>query len=284
MHMMENKEQFKMRIQKARPLVHCITNHISILDCANLVLALHGQPIMAEHPDEMTDVTAQADVLVCNLGNISDRRMEAILKAGAVANERGICSLLDLVGVGTSNLRREFAKKCVEQFHPAVIKGNMSEIKAFCGLKSHAKGVDAGIEDQIREGGIKEAKSIAMQAALTNQCTVVVSGKYDIVTDGRRSYVIYNGCAEMSRITGTGCMLNVVMATFAGACVSTRKQKGSELIPVLAYAAAMFGICGEEALKGYPVGTGRMRLFDSVDRITDDTIQERMRVAYEENI
>ena len=37
-------------VREKRPLIHCITNPISINQCANVILAAGARPIMAEHP------------------------------------------------------------------------------------------------------------------------------------------------------------------------------------------------------------------------------------------
>ena len=124
----------RRQIQTEQPLVHCITNHISIRDCANGLLALGARPIMAEHPAEAAEIVATAQALMVNLGNISDSRMAAITNAARAARDSGIPCVLDAVGVGCSTLRLEFAKTFLVQTPPAVLKGNASELRALCGL------------------------------------------------------------------------------------------------------------------------------------------------------
>ena len=67
--------------KEAAPLIHCITNPISIHDCANIILAAGARPIMAEHPAEVAEITAVASALMLNLGNITDARIESIQRA-----------------------------------------------------------------------------------------------------------------------------------------------------------------------------------------------------------
>ena len=136
--------QLLQRIKADSPLIHCITNHISIHDCANALLALGASPIMAEHPGEVAEITATSQALMVNLGNISDSRMEAIAAAGETARTHHIPCMIDLVGVGCSKLRRSFAHGFLLRAHPAVIKGNESEIRAICGVEHHARGIDNG--------------------------------------------------------------------------------------------------------------------------------------------
>ena len=88
------------------PLIHAITNPISINQCANAVLALGARPIMAEHPREVEEITATAAALLLNLGNLTDVRMEAMWRSAGTARELGIPVVLDAVGVACSRLRR----------------------------------------------------------------------------------------------------------------------------------------------------------------------------------
>ena len=60
------------------PLIHCITNPISIHGCVNMILAVGARPMMAEHPLEVEDITRTAGALMLNLGNITDARMESM--------------------------------------------------------------------------------------------------------------------------------------------------------------------------------------------------------------
>lgn len=153
--------QLLQRIKADSPLIHCITNHISIHDCANALLALGASPIMAEHPGEVAEITATSQALMVNLGNISDSRMEAIAAAGETARTHHIPCMIDLVGVGCSQLRRSFAHGFLLRAHPAVIKGNESEIRAICGVEHHARGIDNG-----EHGPLAQALTVAKQAAV----------------------------------------------------------------------------------------------------------------------
>jgi len=273
------EKNWKAEIENVQPLIHCITNQITMLECANMILALNGRPIMAEHPGEVAEITKDAGALVLNLGNISDVRMQAMKIAGQTAQQHGIPILVDLVGVGCSKLRRIFAEECIEAFRPQVLKGNMSEIKAVSNQKSHAVGVDVGKADELTGSTLNNAGGIAGTLAREKKCIVVATGETDIITDGRRIYYVHNGCEMMSRITGSGCMLSAIMGTFAGS-----HYGHEELIELLVYAAAMFGICGEDAFAQAAVGSGRTRLFDIVDEINDEEIRARMEVERNESI
>ena len=113
--MVNNIVNLKNQIQKKAPLIHCLTNHITINDCANIILAIGGKPIMAEHREEVSEITNSSSSLVINLGNITDERMESILISGKAAKQNNIPIILDPVGVGCSSFRLSFAKKNITQ-------------------------------------------------------------------------------------------------------------------------------------------------------------------------
>ena len=210
-------------LKQTNNLIHCITNPISINDCANLILALGAKPIMACHPDEVDDITCHSAALALNLGNFDDVRAKSMMISAKCAKENGIPFILDLVGVACSTLRLNYAKELVSLYCPTVIKGNISECKAFYGLTSHASGVDA---DQADQEDVYVSAKWLKDLAKHWGCIVVCSGKVDIITDGNQTALIRNGCEMLQWVTGTGCMLNVAIATFLAvmdpwkACIS----------------------------------------------------------------
>ena len=123
-------------IRQEAPLIHCITNPISINDCANILLAIGARPIMAEHPKEVAEITAIAKALALNLGNITDARMESMQIASHAAHRLHIPAVIDLVGIACSSLRLDYARKLISQYPPAIIKGNISELRTLLGLRS----------------------------------------------------------------------------------------------------------------------------------------------------
>ena len=139
----EEINEIRKRIKEKNPLIHAITNPISINQCANAVLAVGARPVMAEHPKEVLSVTLSADALLVNLGNITDARIKSIGISSKAANKHNIPFVLDAVGVACSELRRNFAKDIILQNRPAIIKGNYSEIKALEENDYKCFGVDA---------------------------------------------------------------------------------------------------------------------------------------------
>ena len=182
------------QLRQKQPLVHCITNPISINDCANALLAVGARPMMAEHPREVAGITAHAGALLLNLGNITDVRMESMQLAGQAAMQAKVPVILDLVGVACSDLRREFALHLLEQVHPAVLRGNRTEIRAMQ-EQIHADGVDVSREDAADTGAYLNA---ARQLAARYDTVVLTSGAADDVTDGQKHVRVLGGTEMLS--------------------------------------------------------------------------------------
>ena len=232
-------------------LIHCITNPISMMQCANAVLALGEKPIMAEHPAEVKEITDTASALLLNLGNISDSRMEAMRISFEAALLKELPIVLDVVGVSCSTLRREFANELLAKRYNhsgekktfILIKGNNAEIKALADEYYKGKGVDADKRLKF-EDSIKVSESVADNLNAIILCT----GEKDIVTDGETTAFVSNGTSMMSHITGTGCMLGAICACF----LAKEKSLNSVI-----RATAFFGISGEVALNQLLKKTGK---------------------------
>ena len=287
--------QLRKRIKEEKPLIHCITNPISIHDCANVVLAVGARPIMAEHPAEVTGITASAGALMLNLGNITDARIESM----KTAMENKIPVLLDLVGVACSDLRLDLARELLRIGHPAVLKGNMSELLAVSGLPSHAIGIDAGVEDALTEENIDGVSEVLKAFSRNNQAIVLATGKQDFVTDGERVVLVQNGSAALSGITGTGCMVGALTAAFLPGCEDNIAKEMTDSIEAgvwsgvetelngrsgnyLAAAVlgtALMGIAGEEAEKiSRGPGSFQVNLLDEIYGLSDRQLLDLLKI------
>ncbi|MCD8084685.1 MAG: hydroxyethylthiazole kinase [Clostridiales bacterium] len=249
-------------------LIHCITNPIAINDCANLILAMGAQPMMAEHPAEVEEITRTADALALNLGNITDARLKSMRISAACAHEHGIPSLLDCVGVGASPLRLDYARALIRESAPSVIKGNLSEWKVLCGLEAKVRGVD--LTEADRRTRSVDFLDIFARFAREHHTVALVSGEEDLVTDGEHAVLVANGHPLMSRVTGTGCMLGALTATWL-----------SVAPPFLAavQACAIFGLAGEEAARrSRGPGSFRAELLDAVYQLADEMLRREARI------
>ncbi|MBO0462597.1 hydroxyethylthiazole kinase [Enterococcus sp. DIV1298c] len=253
-------------VRTNNPLVHHITNYVTVNDCANLTLAIGGSPIMADEVLEVMEITGMSQALVLNMGTLNERTVNSMLLAGQTANKKGIPIIFDPVGAGASDFRNETARSIINMLNCAVIRGNISEIRFLAGITSSTKGVDASASDT---SSIEEAQLIADQLATAHECIVVITGAVDVISDGRRNILVHNGCAEMSRITGTGCMLTSLIGSFCGSFPD-------QLFYAATTAVLAMGIAGELAFE-QTTGTGsfRVALIDEISRIDQQTLTQR---------
>ena len=260
-------EKVLSAVRSSKPLVQCITNFVTVNDCANIILAAGGSPTMASHPMEAEEAVSNVQALVCNMGAIDS--IESMILAGKQANRLGRPVILDPVGCGGTQLRRDAVKRLLDRIHFAVIRGNASEIRYLAGQQTTGSGVDVSCVDEITEDNLRSA--ITMTAELSEKLgtVIAISGKIDVISNGNETCVLYNGCPTMARITGSGCMLTSLMGAFCGAC--------DDPFPAACSAMAAIGICGETAEeKRLHNGTGnatfRNDLIDAVFNLTEQQL------------
>lgn len=260
-------------VRDTAPLVQCITNFVTVNDCANIILAAGGSPTMAHDIREVEEAVAGVNALVCNLGAIGD--VEAMLLAGKKANELGIPVVLDPVAAGVTTLRREASARLLSDLRFAVIRGNASEIKALAGGGSGGSGVDVSAADAVTEENLSQTVELARGLARRTGTVAAVSGAVDIVTDGEETILLRGGCPTMARITGSGCMLTALTGAFCAA------SPGRPLAAAAAAMAAM-GVAGEAAeARRLQNGTGnatfRNDLIDAVFNLTETQLIQGVR-------
>lgn len=248
-------------VRKVKPLIHCITNPISMNACANTILAVGGKPIMAEHPREVEEITETAGGLLLNLGNLTDVRMESMQIAMKTAQKSGIPVVLDAVGVACSRLRRDYAAGLLKLGIPHLIKGNYSEILALYREEYRGKGVDADASVSI-----EQITNTVNELAHRYNTVILATGKTDILADGQRMRHLSNGSPQLSEITGTGCMLGALCTCYMS------MQPDIEAVTV---ACAVLGICGELAETEKGPGSFFSNLLDRLHTISDAELRER---------
>lgn len=267
------EETFKS-IQERNPLTHCITNRVTINDCANASLAIGGSPLMAEDVAELEEIVTIADALVINIGTLTQPQIEAMKLAAKIATDTNTPIILDPVGVGVSKLRNDTTLYLIENSDIATIRGNISEIKAIAKLtglideSNAAKGVDVNIDDIITPENLKANGEIISDLASKLNTTILASGPIDILSDGETTIAIDNGDDMMPLITGSGCMLS----TIVGSCVGGSAPLEGSLVAILA-----MNIAGEKArakVDENDEGTGSFRayLIDYLYRTTAESL------------
>lgn len=261
------------RVGERAPLVQCITNFVTVNDCANIILAAGGSPSMSQDVREVEESVCHANALVCNMGAIDF--VDSMVLAGKKANELGKPVVLDPVAAGGTQLRRDMSQRLLKDVHFSVIRGNASEIRFLAGQQATGSGVDVSAVDVITEENLDQAVKLARGLAQQVSSVIAISGVLDVVTDGVQTVVLRNGCATMARITGSGCMLTSLIGAFCGA---------SPEDPFAATVSAMaaMGIAGELAEKkrlehGTGNATFRTDLIDAIFNLTEKTFQEGIR-------
>ena len=260
-------------VRERSPLVQCITNFVTVNDCANILLAAGASPTMAQDIREVEEAVAGANGLVCNLGAID--LVDSMILAGKQANKLGIPVVLDPVAAGGTTLRRQLSAKLLDEVRFSAIRGNASEIRALAGQASLGSGVDVAAWDTITAENLPQSMELIRNLAQKTNAIIAVSGVMDVVSDGTQTVLLHNGCATMARITGSGCMLTTLIGAF---CASVPE------IPFEATCAAMaaMGVCGEIAeeqrLKNKTGNaTFRTDLIDAVFNLTEQELKERIR-------
>ena len=256
-------EKMRASIESARPVVQCITNIVTVNDCANALLAVGASPTMAHHPDEMEEFAAVSDALVCNMG--ATESLEAMMRAakagtGTIAETAGRPIVIDPVGCASSAFRREQCLKLIRQAGPACIRGNAAEIRALATGHDTGRGVDDREKSSLSGFDGSEAVQYAVRLARQTGAIVVASGATDYVTDGDRVYNLQGGSRWMSRVTGTGCMLSSLLGAFMAVDRSPMSA---------AACCAMMNACAEKAAEETAgcrggLGTFHVRLLDAL--------------------
>ena len=257
-------------VRATRPLVHNITNYVTVNDCANILLACGGSPIMADDVAEVEEITSVCGGLNINIGTLNSHTIEAMLVAGKKANELGHPVLLDPVGAGASKLRTETALRIVKETKLAVIRGNISEIKTLAAGSGTTKGVDADTADAVTEETLDGAVAFAKKTARALGTVIAITGAIDIVTDGEKAYCIRNGHPMMSSITGTGCQLSAMTAAYITA-------NPEHPLEAAAAAVCAMGLAGEIAYRRLSAEDGnstyRNYIIDAIFRLTPEQLE-----------
>ena len=237
-------------VRKNVPLVHNITNYVTVNDVANVLLACGGSPIMSDDIQDVEDITS-----IC--GGLNP-------------------VLLDPVGAGASALRTNTAVKLMKELKLTVIRGNISEIKTLALGSGTTKGVDADVADKVTDETLDDSIRFVKNFAKESGSIVAVTGAIDLVSDGEKCYVIRNGRPEMGQITGTGCQLSGMMTAFAAA-------NPDKIFEACTAAVCAMGLAGELAHSRMQPGDGnstyRNRIIDAIYHMSGEILDGGARYA-----
>ncbi len=261
-------------MRKEKPIVECLTNRVTINDCANMLLAMGASPIMAEIECEMEEIMNVAGALVINLGLLDEPYLDAMKTAAKAAKKLGKPIVLDPVGAGASKLRDRVCAEMIELAKPDIIRGNMSEIRALSGGTVASRGVDASSDDAVTEDNKAALGELVRALSEKTGAVVCATGAVDIISDGERICYISNGHEMLCGVTGTGCMCSAMTGAMAAA---------GDPFTAAAAAVMMLGIAGElaheyTASNNAGIGTFKVKLFDCIYSISGDDFASRGRI------
>ncbi|MDD7220662.1 MAG: hydroxyethylthiazole kinase [Clostridia bacterium] len=261
-------------VRASVPLVHNITNYVTVNDVANVLLACGGSPIMSDEPEDVEDITSICGGLNINIGTLNQHSIQGMMRAGKKAAKLGHPILLDPVGAGASALRTDTALKLMEELPLTVIRGNISEIKTLAFGSGTTKGVDADVSDRVTEENLEDAVRFVKNFAEKSSAIIAVTGAIDLVSDGKTCYVIRNGRPEMGKITGTGCQLSGMTMAFVVANPDNKLE-------AVAAAVCTMGLAGEIGWNNMQPGDGnstyRNRIIDAIYNMDGETLQKGAR-------
>jgi hydroxyethylthiazole kinase len=257
-------------VKRQTPLVHAITNYVTVNDCANILLAAGASPAMCEAADEAFEFSQLASALYLNIGTFTKEQELAMYLAVRGADLKNIPVVLDPVACAAIPSKITFIKKLQNFGKFTVIKGNLGEIKALAGLKAQVRGVDS-----LDEG--KDGLEACLRLARNFGCVAAATGKTDIITDGQRICLVENGSEMFTKITGAGCMAGALVAGFCGAVPDPFLATVSALVFM-----SLAGELAEEASGGQRPGIFRTQLIDQVSLIDEKLLQQRGRIRWQQ--
>ena len=259
-------------VRGTSPLIHNITNYVTVNDCANILLACSASPIMSDDCGEVEEITTICGGLNINIGTLNKETIPAMFLAGKKADALGHHIILDPVGVGASALRTETAKRLLDEIKFSVIRGNISEIKTLALGTGSTKGVDADVADKVTDETLANVIAFAQDFSKTTGAVIAITGAIDIVANGERAFAIRNGHPMMARITGSGCMLTAMTAAFITA-------NPEDVFEATAASICAMGLCGEKAfvtMEQNSAGNSSYRnyLIDEIYKLTSKDLDE----------
>lgn len=272
---MENEEikTYLNNLKQKNPLIHCITNYVTVNDVANSLIAIGASPVMADEPSESGEITAISNGLLINLGTLNLNTIKAMQNSIKMANSLNLPVVLDPVGIGASTLRNETAINFLKEYKFSIIKGNISEIKFLNGEKSIAKGVDASLKDLNDD--ILNRANLAKELSKKTDAAIVITGKIDVVAFKNEAYLLKNGSSLMGKFSGSGCILGGICAAFLASNTNPLK---SAIMGVLTECIAGELVRGKNVLSDMGSIKFKNGLIDEIYLIDDKKIQDLAKI------
>lgn len=250
---------------KSKALIHAISNHITQIELAQAIVSTKSSPIMADEPKESGEISSISNAILLNLGQINEKRKNAMINSLKIAKAENIPYIIDIVGYGISKFRKEVSRELLNIKLPDVLKGNISEIKSFFSYHSSPVGVDAGKNEIFNKEKDGEFLLSLSEYSTKNNVTIVISGKKDLIVKDKSLFIVSGGSDKMPLITGTGCMLGALTSSY----LPYTEPKYSALIGALTMA-----YCGKEAdeKNKYGLNSYKNHLLDELSMMNIDKL------------
>ncbi|MCR5706554.1 MAG: hydroxyethylthiazole kinase [Acholeplasmatales bacterium] len=255
--------EFIKNIREKTPLIHFITNYVTVNDVANAALAIGASPIMTDEVNDAPDMQNICNALVINPGTLNENTVKAMIESGKRANKLGHVVVLDPCGAGATPYRNKVIAELMANVKFDCIKGNISEIKALANVSQSTKGVDADVSDNVTRENMFDVFKMAKELSQKTGAIIAITGPIDVIASDKAAYITDNGCKEMRAITGTGCMT-------AGVIAASLVANPSDKLKACVAGVIAVGISGERALS-YAKGTGSLHigLIDELSNLDD---------------
>lgn len=199
-----------LKVRQKVPLIHHLTNQVVMNFTANGLLAYGGSPIMAKEQREVAEIASISNGVLINIGTLTAFELEAMVIAGKNANERGIPVVLDPVGVAATAFRQQAVERLLKEVSFTAIKGNAGEMAYLVDISWQTKGVESA------DGNVSQLEEIAQQIANKYDTIAIITGKVDVISDGKTTKLNDTGHMMLTKITGAGCLLgSVITASIA---------------------------------------------------------------------
>lgn len=234
-------------IDERPPLVVSYTNTVTVGEVANTTLHWGGLPVMSEDEREAAEMVGMASACLLNMGTVDATSEERMITGGRAAARNDVPVVFDPVGVGATSTRTAVAETIIEEVDVSIVKGNHGEISALAGSDAEVRGVES-------VGDYTEIAETAIACSRKTDAVVVASGETDIIADQSGASELTAGDPLLGRFVGSGCMLGVTLATFAGVLGT------DETLEASIAGTAAFGIAGERAAADGPPGPASYKI------------------------
>ncbi|PGH13255.1 hydroxyethylthiazole kinase [Helicocarpus griseus UAMH5409] len=194
-----------------RPLCHNMINFVVANFAANVAIAIGASPIMSGYGPEAVDLAQNGGSLLINMGTLNNEAIDNYLQAVRAYNAAGNPVVFDPVGAGATDIRRKAVKDLLAGGYFDLIKGNESELAQVYGRNPRRQ---AGVESGPSTLNSKEKAKLVRDLARRERNIILLTGTVDYLSDGERVLVIGNGHELLGHITGTGCIIGTMAASF----------------------------------------------------------------------